>query len=271
VKELEAYVGVTRQAQYQYERRLAARQAHGQAVLAQVQVLRQQQPRLGTRKLWHLLTGTPQALGRDRLFALLRRADLLIKPGRAAVRTTFPGGQRFPNRLARHPVTGPNQAWVCDITYLTTEMGYSYLALVTDVYSRRIMGYDLSTSLTAEGALRAVQMAMAVAGGDLTGLIHHSDHGIQYGCHAYQACLQAHGILPSMGQVGNCYDNALAERLNGILKQEYGLGRGFADFQQAWRATREAIQLYNHQRPHLSLGYLFPAQVYQQTALLSVT
>lgn len=270
MKELEAYVGITRQALYQYEQRQAARQAQAQAVLAQVQALRQQQPHLGTRKLQYLLAADGCAIGRDALFDLLRTADLLVKPRRSAVRTTFPGGQRFPNRLADLTVTNPNQAWVCDITYIATEQGYCYLALVTDVYSRRIMGYDLSPSLAVEGALRALQMAISLADCDLTGLVHHSDHGIQYTCHAYQACLQTQGILPSMGAVGNCYDNALAERMNGILKQEYGLGWRFASFRQALWATHEAVQLYNCQRPHLSLGYLFPLQVYQQPELLQI-
>ena len=154
------------------------------------------------------------------------------------------------------------QAWVCDITYLETEEGFCYLALVTDAYSRYIVGFDVSTSLAVEGALRALEMAIAQAPSTLKGLVHHSDHGIQYTCHAYSDRLNHLGILSSMGQVGNCYDNAKAERVNGILKIEYRLGGLFVDVKQAELATRQAIWLYNYERPHLSLLYQRPADIH---------
>jgi putative transposase len=153
---------------------------------------------------------------------------------------------------------------VSDITYVATEDGFAYLALVTDLFSRRIIGYDLCATLAVEGALRAFNMAVNHAGGPqaINGLIHHSDHGIQYVCHAYRNRLQQCGVKLSMGEVGNCYDNAVAERVNGILKIEYGLDDCFVSHHHARQATREAIWLYNHERPHLSLNYNKPHDVY---------
>ena len=167
-------------------------------------------------------------------------------------------------------VSRPNQAWVSDITYVETEQGFTYLCLVTDLFSRRIMGFDLSESLSVEGALRALKMACRSSQGSLVGLVHHSDHGVQYTCYAYRQALAKRGMLSSMGQVGNCYDNAVAERINGILKLEYGLNNRFVSLRQARQATLEAQWLYNHERPHLSLDYQKPHQVYINGACNSV-
>ncbi|MCA9979951.1 MAG: IS3 family transposase [Anaerolineales bacterium] len=259
-------VGVTRQAHHQHKRRAKQRAEQETAIASWVRQKREKHPCMGTRKLWQemqpWLTEQDWSYGRDRLFGLLRREGLLLEPPRRRRRTTYAGLWRGPNRLAEANITAPNQAWVSDITYIETEEGFTYLSLVTDVYSRRIMGYDLSSSLAVEGALRAFQMAYRYAAGSLAGLIHHSDHGVQYTCHAYRDALSARGILPSMGEVGNCYDNALAERVNGILKLEYGLEHRFVSQTQAQQAVREAVWLYNHERPHLSLAYQKPHQVY---------
>lgn len=156
----------------------------------------------------------------------------------------------------------PNKAWVSDITYVETEEGFRYLSLVTDVYSRRIMGFDLSDSLAVEGTIRALRQAVRQANGRVKKTIHHSDHGIQYTCHAFRKQLKKYRMKQSMGEVGNCYDNALAERVNGILKLEYGLNHRFVTEKQARRAVREAIWLYNHDRPHLALNYQKPYDMY---------
>ncbi len=137
-----------------------------------------------------------------------------------------------------------------------------YLALITDAYSRFIVGYDLSSSLAAEGCLRALNHAIGYKTNELKGLIHHSDHGVQYTAWPYREQLQSVGIRSSMGEVGNCYENALAERMNGILKCEYYLDNLFIDIEHAQKAVREAIWLYNYERPHLSLNYCKPAEVH---------
>lgn len=221
---------------------------------------------MGTRKLlqrmgpWLQATGVK--IGRDGLFDLLRRHGMLLYPPRRGRRTTWPGKWRCRNLLIEATITRPNQAWVSDITYVETEQGFRYLSLVTDVYSRRIMGYDLSDSLAVEGTLRALNQALRRAKGRVKGLIHHSDHGIQYTCHAFRNRLKKYGIRQSMGEVGNCYDNAIAERVNGILKLEYGLEHLFASTRQAKRAVREAVWLYNYERPHMALSYQLPHYVY---------
>ncbi len=266
LEEVYQAMGVTRQAAYEHRQRAAAVAKQETAICAWVRQIRQNHPRLGTRKLWQEMSGWLAAqgwrYGRDRLFDLFRRHRLLLQPPRRSHRTTFAGTWRCPNLLADVAVTRPNQVWVSDITYVETEQGFGYLALVTDHASRRIMGYDFSQTLAVEGALRALKMAYRQAQGSLVGLIHHSDHGVQYTCHAYRDYLTQHRTLSSMGEVGNCYDNALAERVNGILKLEYYLNACFVTFRQANQAVRQAVWLYNHERPHLSLGYRKPHAVY---------
>ncbi len=203
--------------------------------------------------------------GRDAFFSVLRAHDLLVRPKRSAHRTTWAGWRRFPNRVADLTISYVNQVWVADITYLSSEKGFFYLSLLTDVFSRFIVGFDLSASLSVEGALRALEQAIArTSSAQLAGLIHHSDHGVQYTAFAYRNRLQAVGIQPSMGEVGNCYDNALAERVNGILKIEYALDALFRDFDQAFQAVSQAVFLYNFERPHCSLDLAKPAQLYLQ-------
>jgi transposase InsO family protein len=257
---------ISRQAHYQQKQRDQQRQEEEAQILDIVRQWRRHHPRMGVRKVLTALQDEFKAqnlsIGRDRLFDLLREHNLLVKLLRRPGRTTWPGHWRSENLLPEATITAPNQAWVSDITYIHTEEGFVYLSLITDVFSRRILGYDLSNTLAVEGSLRALQMALKEAGPLDPGLIFHSDHGIQYTCSAFREALRPHRIRSSMGQVGNCYDNAIAERLNGILKQEYGLGDIFVDQSQVQLAVDQAVFLYNHQRPHFSLNLLTPDQVY---------
>lgn len=268
------WYGISRQAHYQLKWRQQQQQQQGQEVLALVREIRHKHKRMGTRKMYHRLQ--PEfdkrgiRLGRDRFFELLREYDLLLPPKKRAHRTTWSGKWRCDNLLAETAVSAPNQAWVCDITYIATETGFAYLALVSDLYSRRIMGYDLSRSLCLEGAARALQMALAQADQPLEGLIHHSDHGVQYSSQPYRKLLAQHHLRSSMGEVGNCYDNAVAERINGILKLEYGLDDTFVDLAQAHLAVEQAVWLYNHERPHLALAYQTPYHVYVNHCSISI-
>jgi transposase InsO family protein len=260
------WYGISRQAHYQQKRQQQHQQTQASQVVELVRQIRHRHKRMGGRKLYHQLQ--PELvkggikLGRDRFFELLRSHHLLLKTKKQAYRTTWAGQWRCENLLAQASITAPNQAWVCDLTYLLTETGFLYLALVTDLYSRRIMGYDLSGSLSLEGATRAVHRAIAQAGQPLDGLIHHSDHGVQYTSAPYRDLLARYHIRSSMGQVGNCYDNAVAQRLNGILKLEYGLDDTLLDLAHAQLAVEQAVWLYNHERPHLALAYQIPLQVY---------
>jgi len=251
-------------------KRRQAEKKQAQEVLQDVRAERQKHPRLGVRKLLYKLQSSWLArgirMGRDKLFALLRLHGLLVKRKRKGSRTTFPGGIRSENLLENREITAPDQAYVADITYLETEEGFRYLALVTDLYSRKIVGWNLSASLSLEGALGAMKQALRQRLQRLPGLIHHSDHGVQYASRDYQALLTRHGIRTSMGRVGNAYDNAVAERVNGILKLEYLLDQRFPDEQTARKAVQQAIHLYNTDRPHLSLQYRTPEQVYRRAA-----
>jgi len=210
--------------------------AENQLVVELVRTIRQRHPRMGGRKLHYELQDSMAALGisrgRDAFFELLSAHNLLIPTRLSRRRTTYAGLWRCPNLLIDLTITRVHQAWVGDITYITTEAGFVYLALLTDVFSRFIVGFDLSSSLAVEGCDRALKQAIAQTdGADLRGLIHHSDHGVQYTAWLYRERLQKMEIRSSMGEVGNCYENALAERVNGILKCEYGLDDSNSQFE----------------------------------------
>ncbi|RZL05858.1 MAG: IS3 family transposase [Pedobacter sp.] len=170
---------------------------------------------------------------------------------------------KYKNEIKDKPVVRPNQVWVSDITYLRTSKGFVYLSLITDVYSRKIVGWHVDVSLGVEGTLKALRRALRHCK-NTSGLIHHSDRGIQYCCYPYTDLLKEHGVIISMGEAGNCYDNAIAERVNGILKEEYMLDSTFRDHNQAEKSVEEAIYLYNYKRPHWSLKLKKPADVYDQ-------
>jgi transposase InsO family protein len=263
--------GMSRQNFYQQRRQRQARAVDEELVLTLVRRERQQQPRLGTRKLlWMLgpeLSDAGVGLGRDQMFDLLRRHDLLLERLRGTPRTTQ---SRHPlpvfHNLVRDLVeSGPDQAWVADITYVRTEAGFVYVALIMDRYSRKIVGWHCGENLESFGCVEALKMALK----DLpvgSHPVHHSDRGCQYCCHPYVELLQDRGLPISMTEQNHCYENAHAERVNGILKQEYALGTTFRTKADARRAVEQAVWLYNHRRPHLSLGFRTPAQVHSLAA-----
>lgn len=270
-------VGITRQTYYQERQRREQEAVRDVRVLSLVRMVRCRHPQMGTRKL--LVRLRPQLtqeglhIGRDQLFALLRVADLLVRRKRQPRRTTWAGTLRVPNRIAGVTITQINQVWVTDITYLQLQTGrFVYLFVVMDLFSRAILGGVLAPALEAQYALEALQHAATRADTALRGLIHHSDHGVQYTSHDYQHWLAARGICASMGEVGNSYDNAYAERVIGILKHEYGLELPFGDEAQARHAVTESIALYNHERPHQARDYAYPMDIYQgRTAVQAFT
>lgn len=229
---------------------------------------RREQTRLGTRKLYHLLKAelleAGVRIGRDRMFEELRSRDLLLEPVPAQYPRTTESYHNLPvfrNEIKDREVTAPNQVWVSDITYLRTRESFIYVALITDKYSRKIVGWHAGDSLEAVGCVRALNRALA----DLpegSKPIHHSDQGSQYCCHQYVDRLRRSGLGISMTESNHCAENALAERMNGILKQEYGLGAELPSKEVACLAVEQAIELYNTRRPHRALGYQFPAQVH---------
>jgi transposase InsO family protein len=238
-------------------------------VAALVRRERQLQPMLGVRKLQRILRDefdrAGVRIGRDRLFEVLRGHKLLIVRRRGfKPRTTDSrhGFGVYDNLLKQAALTASSEAVVSDITYIRSQEGFVYVSLVMDAYSRAIVGYDCSDSLAVEGALRAMRMALKNLR-CTKDVIHHSDRGLQYCCGEYVKLLKDSGLRVSMTQENHCYENASAERLNGILKQEYGLGRRFLSRSDVRRALREAVDLYNWRRPHQALGYRVPMEVHQ--------
>ena len=260
------HFAISRQAHHQQVQTGQRRAGEEAVILELVRAIRYHHPRMGTRTLWAKLQPKLALrgfrIGRDRLFDLLRQNDLLVPVKRRSTRTTRSGLWRCPNLLPQLTISNPHQVWVGDITYITLESGFAYLALLTDAFSRFIVGFDLSTSLAVEGCQRALSFALQHAPCSLAGLVHHSDHGVQYTAHTYRDLLTDYRIVSSMGEVGNCYENALAERMNGILKIEYGLDRLFVNLSQARCSTKQAVYLYNNDRPHLALNYRVPAEVH---------
>jgi len=261
------WLGLSRQAYYQHQQRQQRQVQQAEAIVAQVRALRHRHPRMGCRKVLHRLrpwlAQHGYQLGRDRLFELLRARDMLIGPKRRRrPRTTWAGHWRCENLLAEATVTGPDQAYVSDITYIETEHGFAYLTLITDAYSRLIVGHAVSDSLASAGSLQALEQALGQRPRGLGPFIHHSDRGVQFTDQRFRERVRQAGGRSSMGAKGDCYDNALAERMNGTVKLEYGLDGCFRDLDQVRRAVAESVWLYNHERPHLALHYRTPAHVH---------
>ena len=260
-----------RDAYYKYQKRCVIRGELASKVVGLVKQERKYQPRVGTRKLCEALRPSFEEahikMGRDRLFDILRERNMLIRRKKVSCKTTnsYHHFHKYNNLSRELEVIRPNQVWVADITYIRTVNGFCYLALITDLYSRKIVGHDISDSLELTGCLRALQKALRHAR-PTAGLIHHSDRGIQYCSNQYVNELKRHKIGISMTEDNHCYENAVAERVNGILKDEFYLDQCFFSTAFAKRAAKNAIKLYNNKRLHVSLGYQTPSAVYKNAA-----
>lgn len=265
------HYGISRQAYYKQTKALTAKAATANAVVQLVRNQRIKLPQLGTRKLHYLLKPTLAQmkikLGRDGLFDVLRGANMLVIPKRSYHKTT-----NSHHRFRKHPnllkagecqviATGSEQVWVADITYIPTQEETVYLSLVTDAYSRKIVGHHVHNSLHADQVSKALSSAVKNRQ-TKQGLVHHSDRGIQYCSNDYQSIHAVSGITCSMTDGYDCYQNALAERVNGILKQEFLLDLP-KNLEQARVIIAESIEAYNSIRPHLSLEYKTPDAVHQ--------
>lgn len=261
---------ISRQAYYKGLARQAEKEKQTQAILDFVCEIRLEQPRIGTRKLHYLLLNQDQErlkMGRDRLFDLLRWQGLLVTTKRAYHKTT-----QSHHRFYKHPnllkekgqselAQSAEQLWVADITYLPVQNGQAYLSLITDACSRKIVGFHVHDSLHTRSVLRTLKGAVKKrqSNGEL---IHHSDRGVQYCSKSYQEFHQKHGITCSMTDGYDCYQNALAERVNGILKNEFLLTKP-KDIEQARQIVKESIEIYNTKRPHTALKYKTPEEVHR--------
>lgn len=266
--------GKTRQAYYRHLNYKYVEMATEEIVLSLVYEYRSEMGRIGCRKLQHLINSRlpeDMKVGRDALYTLLERNSLLHKRRRKSVRTTWSNHwmHKYPNLITGVIPTASNQIWVSDITYIeTVNDGFMYLHLVTDLYSRKIMGWCLSPTLHAEYTLKALEMAIRNAGCCLTGLIHHSDRGCQYCCERYVSLLKSSGILISMTQSGDPLENAVAERVNGIIKNEWLMHEDIIDGNIALKRISEIVNIYNNIRPHASLNYLTPESAYTENGIL---
>lgn len=267
--------GVTRQAYYEArDREINTNIAHS-VVLRLVKDTRDIMPGLGTRKLlWEIKTQMEDhgiKMGRDQLFELLRFHGLLIRRRKRGVRTTDSCHwlKKYPNFIISFDPTDPEQLWVSDITYVKTMEGYSYLSLITDAYSRKIVGHCLHPNLGSDGCSEALGIALEGRIHPDRPLIHHSDRGVQYCSYAYVDKLLTSHISISMTQSGSPYENALAERMNGIIKTEFFPRRIYQNHKEAKKAVDKIVNIYNTRRPHSSLNYLTPTTAHALSGPIS--
>lgn len=265
-------LGYTRQAFYGQQKYQQQQNYEADLIIQQVQKHRLLQPHLGTRKLvlllQHFVKEHNIKLGRDALFDLLREHQLLIRKRKRTVQTTFSRHRfyKYPNLIKQYQPLAPNLLWVSDITYIVLYKSFAYLSLITDAYSRKITGFYLAETLEAIGCINALKMAVAGCA-DCSRLIHHSDRGIQYCSLNYVDLLQENHIKISMTENGDPLENAIAERVNGILKEEL-LQEQYPDFRTAQLSVAKAITIYNSLRPHSSCDMLTPQTAHLQTGVL---
>lgn len=267
ISEICTLSGVSRQRYYRMKWSADKKKDKAEKVVGLVSEVRRTMPRVGVRKLQVVLKDKlePLGVGRDALFGILRANHMLVAPYRSYHVTTN-SHHRFrkhKNLVADMTVTRPEQVWVSDITYIGNRTNNMYLSLITDAYSKKIVGYDLSDSLNADGPIRALKMAQSNRLYKTESLIHHSDRGIQYCADSYQKLLRRYRITPSMTESYDPYANAIAERVNGILKQEFSLEKINLPLNIMRKVIKESVDIYNSRRPHYSCNYHTPDWVHE--------
>jgi transposase InsO family protein len=263
--------GASRQVYYRSKRSVKQRQSTAAKVESMVIAVRRQMPRIGTRKLYYLLQADFKdiGVGRDKLFAILKANHMLIKPKKNYRKTTdsYHRFHKHKNLIAGSTPQRPEEVWVSDITYLGNRGSHRYLALVTDAYSKKIVGHNLSSSLSADGAVKALEMGLKQRKYKDKELIHHSDRGLQYCCDDYQKVLIKKKIKCSMTESYDPYANAVAERVNGIIKQEFNLEEYTVKLPIMKELVKDSIKVYNTKRPHLSCQMRTPEQMHKQSSI----
>jgi putative transposase len=261
-------MGYSRAAYYKAVRVIEMKEIKSEMIFQMVLEWKRLMKNIGGKKLYDHLKHEIEKLdgpriGRDKFFNILRERGLLVKKKRKYAKTTnsYHRFHTYKNIVKNTELTGPDQAVASDITYLRTEKCFLYLSLQTDLYSRKITGWDLSISLSVEGSIRALGMTIKQSRNP-NGMIHHSDRGIQYCCKAYIEKLRKYKMQISMTEENHCYENAVAERINGILKQEFDLDSTFRNYKEAYKAVKQAIFIYNNYRKHWSLDLSTPMQIH---------
>lgn len=269
-------MGYSRQNYYKTNKIKDKEQVIKQQIKELVCQVRKRLPMIGTRKLLYLISSDLKKLGikcgRDKLYDYLRQLNLLIKAKKRYVQTTNSKHwmRKYPNISKDIVLSKPEQLWVSDITYLKTDEGNCYLALITDAYSRKIVGYNVDSSMSAEQVVKALEMAIKGRIYKLNKLIHHSDRGLQYCSKEYVETAGNNNIKMSMTETSSPYDNALAERMNRTLKEEFYLYSTLKTKTQAKAIVKEAIEIYNNYRPHLALNYYTPMEIHKNPQLINL-
>jgi len=239
-----------------------------QIVIKLVQKIRYEQPFIGTEKLYGLIKEDLGymhiKIGRIKLNSILKEYGMLVRKKKKSVITTNSRHRfrKYPNLIKEVEISHPEQVWVADITYIRTDDGFNYLHLITDAYSKRIVGFELSDNLKAESTISALKMALKGRKYPDRKLTHHSDRGLQYCSNEYIQTLMDNQVAISMTENSDPYENAIAERVNGILKQEFSIGDGFRNHLMALKEIKKSIYIYNHKRPHRSCEMLTPKQAH---------
>lgn len=241
-----------------------------------VKEIRSRHPKIGTRKLYEMLQPVFKEhnikMGRDALFNMLRNNGLLIRKSKKKINTTnsYHRFRKYPNLIKEHVVTGSNQLWVSDITYWKVKEKHMYISFITDAYSHKIVGYHCAQTLKTIESIQALKMALKGLKEVPKNLIHHSDRGIQYCSNSYVKLLQDNKIEISMTEKGDPLENAIAERINGIIKQEYLHNYQISSIKGAKDLLRDVVALYNSERPHMSIGNNTPNRVHNSTENLDL-
>lgn len=256
-------LGYSRGGYYKRKKLEIKRRINEEQIIKLARAIKHRQPESGIRKLQKMLNRKGITIGRDRLFRIAKRNGFLVKRKKKYVRTTnsYHRFKIYKNLIKGKKIERPNQVYVADITYLETNEKFAYLSLLTDIYSKKIVGYNLSRDLAVEGNIKTLEMAAAKLS-PKEELIHHSDRGIQYCSNVYVNELKKRNIKISMTEENHVYENAVAERVNGILKEEYLFGSKYLSFEETKILVDESIKIYNQERLHLSLNYKTPAEVH---------
>lgn len=260
--------GITKQAGYKRLRKEDEAFSQLQIVKKLVYPIRYEQPFMGTEKIYGLIKSDLKKLnlniGRCKLNTILKQNGMLVRKRKKFVTTTnsYHRFRKYPNLIKNISITQPEQVWVADITYIKTDDGFNFLHLITDAYSKQIVGFELSDNLKVESTLKALKIALKQRKYPDRNLIHHSDRGFQYCSDEYINTLIENNIDISMTQNSDPYENAIAERVNGILKQEFSIGDGFKNHLIALSEIKKSIFIYNHKRPHRSCNMLTPAMAH---------
>ena len=263
--------GIDRQVYYRKIKRRKTKQDKAKQVVDMVLEIRTAMPRIGSKKLYFLLHKELNILkiGRDKFIDILRANHLLIVSKRSYHITTNSHHRfrKYKNQILDLQIDRPEQVWASDITYIGKREKPCYLSLITDVYSKKIVGYNVSDNLNTESSLAALKSAIKQRKNKYTPLIHHSDRGLQYCANDYQKTLKRNNIKPSMTQNSDPYENAVAERVNGILKQEFNIDKFNKDLPIMKQIIKESIEIYNEKRPHYSNYMLTPNQMHNQNKI----